>query len=293
MNIRMPLALVGATALAVTTGLVTTAPTATSAAPTKSYAYGLSINGEGKQPYVESTDGSTQTQGTPDFPSDLDPAVSGTIAQLQAGDDFASVRVADLTVGQGLAGLPTELKDGIGQLTQLCTEAVQPATEPTAPVFDGIRENAPTELELADQQDVVAFCTGLLDNEVPALVGVTGLEVQCDGDSGAVTLAGVSLLGADLPLAGEIEPDTKLLAGDAAPLAEAAQVTFNRQTSRGNGAFDVDGMVISLGGGEGEIIVGHTTCGEPLRRETGQAPGGTPRQAEAPTPVRQSVPVTG
>ncbi|HET6694127.1 MAG TPA: hypothetical protein VFG97_07460, partial [Pedococcus sp.] len=58
-----------------------------------------------------------------------------------------------------------------------------------------------------------------------------------------------------------------------------------------NGAFSVDGVVVELGGGQGEIILGHTTCGEPIDRQTGRAP--TPPRAEAPEPVRQSVPVTG
>ncbi len=69
------------------------------------------------------------------------------------------------------------------------------------------------------------------------------------------------------------------------------QITFNRQNQRGNGAYDVDAVVIEVGGGQGEIVLGHTTCGEP--QAVGRAPAPAPRQAPAPKPVRQNVPVTG
>ncbi len=108
-----------------------------------------------------------------------------------------------------------------------------------------------------------------------------------------MTLADTSVLGAPAPepLQGDVPADTKLFTGDAAPLAQLVQVTFNRQTEKPNGAFSVDGIVVELGGGQGEIVLGHTTCGEPINRQTGRAP--TPPRAEAPEPVRQSVPVTG
>ena len=295
MKLRTPLALAGAAAMTITTGLVTTATTSQAAA-TKSFAYGVSINGEGKQPYVESTDGSPQTQGTPEFPTEFSPLLAGTVAALEAGDDFASIRLADLTIGAASDQLPQEVKDGIDQLTELCTQAVGPIEdEALAPILTGIRENAPTEVPLPEDGDVLAFCDGLLDGDLPALLGLTAVEVQCDGDAGRVTVAGVTILGAPVPVAGNIPRDTQLFAGEATPLAEAVQVTFNRQTKRPDGSFSVDGAVISLGGGEGEIILGHTTCGQPLpRRAEGRAPVNKPApQAEAPEPVRQSVPVTG
>ena len=289
MKLRTPATIAGAAALAVTAGLMTAAPQASSAAPTKSFAYGLSINGEGKQPYVESTDGSTQS--TPNAVIPDNPRVSGTVLNLTAGDDAASVTVGDLTVGSAADQLPPEVKKGIGQLTELCTQAVTPAAEQgLKPILDGIRENAPTDLELPSDQDVIDFCNGLLDAEIPALASVTTLDVQCNGDSGTVTVAGVEVLGAPVPLAGEMAPDTKLFSGQAAPLEQAVQVTFNRQTAKPDGTFSVDGVVVSLGGGQGEIVLGHTTCGEPLAEVKGVE---ETRRAPAPEAVRQSVPVTG
>ncbi len=291
MKIRTPLALAGATALAVTAGLVTTATTASSAAPTKSYAYGLSVNGEGKQPYVESTDGSTQTN--PDATLPDNPIVSGEIAKFQAGDDYARIQVANLTIGSATDQLPQEVKSGLGELQQLCEQVVTPAEDQALePILGQIRDNAPTELQLPDQGSIATFCDGLLDDAVPALAAVDTVDIECDGDTGRMSLAGTTILGAPAPepFQGDIPADTKLFAGGAAPLADAIQVTFNRQTQRGNGAFDVDGVVVELGGGQGEIILGHTTCGEPIPQVKGKS-----RTAPAPAPkaVRKSVPVTG
>lgn len=290
MMLRTPLALAGATALAVTTGLVTTA-NPSQAAATKSYAYGVSINGEGKQPYVESTDGSTQTTGGAPIPQN--PLVYGNIAELKAGDDFASVRVANLTVGEATQQLPAELTAELEQLQQICAGLQE---SPSEQLFDGIRENVPTELELPTEDDVVQFCNELLDADLPALAAIDTVDIECNGDSGAVTIAGVSILGAQVPLAGRFTEETDLLAGQASPLAQAVQVTFNRQTARPDGSFTVDGVVVSLGGGQGEIVLGSTTCGEPLPEVKGRArtaPRPAQAPAPAPTPVQQSVPVTG
>ncbi len=290
MRIRTPLAIGAATLAAVTAGVVVTTPqTASSAAPTKSYAWGLSVNGEGQQPYVESTDGSTQTN--PDATLPDNPIVSGEIAKFQAGDDYARIQVANLTIGSALDQLPQEAKDGITELQQLCEQVVTPVEgQALEPILGQIRDNAPTELQLPDEGAVTEFCNGLLDADVPALAAVDTVDIECDGDTGRMSLAGTTILGAPAPepLQGDIPANTKLFAGDAEPLAQAVQVTFNRQTKRPNGAFDVDGVVVELGGGQGEIILGHTTCGEPLPRKAN-----APAPAPAPDPVRRSVPVTG
>lgn len=293
MRIRTPLAVGAATLAMATAGFVaTTTQSASSAAPTKSYAWGLAINGEGKQPYVESTDGSTQTN--PDATLPENPIVSGEIAKFQAGDDYARIQVANLTIGSAIDQLPPEAKEGITELQQLCEQVVTPVEgQALEPILGQIRDNAPTELELPDQGAVTEFCNGLLDEDLPALAAVDTIDIECDGDTGRMSLAGTTILGAPAPepLQGDIPANTKLFAGEASPLAEAIQVTFNRQTQRPNGAFDVDGVVIEVGGGQGEIVLGHTTCGEPLPRPARSNP--TPQQAPAPEPVRQNVPVTG
>lgn len=284
---RTQLALGTAAVVAATAGFVaTTTQSASSAAPTKSYAWGLAVNGEGKQPYVESTDGSTQTD--PDATIPANPALDGDIAVFEAGDNRAAIRVANLRIGSATDQLPQEVKDGVAQLTQACDEIVDPVADGVDPGLQQLRQNAPTELELPDGPAVKQFCQELLDGALPALAEVDTLDVSCEGDSGAVRLAGVSVLGAEVPLAGDVSPNTRLFAGEASPLAQAVQITFNRQTQRPNGAFDVDAVVVELGGGEGEIVLGHTTCGEPLPRQAN-----APAPAPAPEPVRKSVPVTG
>jgi hypothetical protein len=280
------MALAGAAALAVTTGLVTTA-NPSQAAATKSYAYGISVNGEGKQPYVESTDGSTQTNPDASLPDN--PLLSGTIAKFQAGDDYASIRIADLTVGSA-AG---ELAPLFEQLQQLQTACEGLGEAPTEQVFDGIRDNLPTGIQLPTEEQVIDFCNALVDVDLPSVASIGTVDIECDGDSGRVALADTSVLGAPAPepLQGDVPANTKLFTGEAAPLAQALQVTFNRQTAKPNGAFSVDGVVVEAGGGQLEIVLGHTTCGEPL--PAGRAPAQAPAPAPAPDPVRQSVPVTG
>lgn len=292
MKLRTPVALAGAAALAITTGLVTTADPS-SAAATKSYAYGLSINGEGKQPYVESTDGSTQSSGEAAVADN--PVVSGTIAELKAGDDVASVRVANLTIGSGAQQIPADVVTQLNNLKPLCDGLGE---APGEQVLNPIRDGLPTGLELPTEEDVVEFCNGLVDADLPALASVDTVDISCDGDSGAVTIAGLRVLGAELPFAGDdIAPGTTLFDGEAAPLGDAVQVTLNRQTQRPDGAFSVDGVVVSLGGGQGEIVLGHTTCGEPLPAEP-EVKGEErneprPAPAQAPAPVQRDLPVTG
>ena len=289
MRIRTPLA-VGAVTLAMATAgfVATSTQSASSAAPTKSYAWGLAINGEPKQPYVESTDGSTQTNPDASFPADAAPLISGDIVKFQAGDDYANVSIADLQIGSAASELEplfAELQD----LQQAC-EGLGEA--PTEELLNGVRDNLPTGVQLPTEEQVLAFCSQLIDADIASLLAIDTFDVECRGDTGSVTLADTSVLGAPAPepLQGDVPKNTKLFTGEAAPLAQLVQVTFNRQQQRGE-AFDVDGIVIEVGGGQGEIVLGHTTCGEPLPRQAGGNP--EPAQAPAPEPVRQNVPVTG
>lgn len=288
MKLRTPMAMAGVAALAVTTGLVTTA-NPSQAAATKSYAYGISINGEGKQPYIESTDGSTQTD--PDATLPDNPLLTGTIAKFEAGDDYAAIQIADLTVGSA-AGQLQPLFEQLEQLQAACDGLGE---APTEELLDGVRDNLPTGIQLPTEEQVLGFCDALVDTDLPSLASIGTVDIECEGDSGRVALADTTVLGAPAPepLQGDVPANTELFTGPAAPLAQVVQVTFNRQTARPNGAFDVDGVVVELAGGQGEVILGHVTCGEPIPQEAGRAPAPSPRQAPAPTPVQQNVPVTG
>ena len=68
-------------------------------------------------------------------------------------------------------------------------------------------------------------------------------------------------------------------------------MTLNRQTEGPNGAFTVDGLVVSLGGGQAEAVVASTTCGEGIPQAANR--GGEVPTAPAPVPQQGSAPVTG
>ena len=277
-------------ALTTATGLMVATSGATNAAPaTKSSAYGLAIYADGKEefpptPYVESTDGSTQTQGG-EIPEN--PVVYGGVAALSAGNDEASVRVADLTVGEALAELPPELTGPVGELEAACAGLEETPGEQIPPILSELPIGG---VEQPTEEEIVSFCEGLLDEVIPNLAEIKTLDVRCDGDSGSVTVAGVEVLGAEVPFAGEVPEDTTLL-----PAESPVNITLNRQTAGSDGSYTVDGIVATLGPeGEGEIVIGSATCGEPIAAPPGDGGGDpAPPAAPAPTPVAANAPVTG
>ena len=100
--------------------LLIAAPGASSADPTRSSAYGVSVNGGGQEvvppsPTVEITEGSEQSTGG-EIPAEAGPLLAGGLLTLTAGDDKASVVVTDLKIGNLAAELPEELTDQLGQL---------------------------------------------------------------------------------------------------------------------------------------------------------------------------------
>ena len=263
-----------------TVAMVAGAPGASSATPTKSYAYGLSVNGQGKQPYVESTDGTKQSQGG-SIPEN--PLLYGGVVALSAGDDTASVRVANLKVGTALQQLPPQLTGQLDQLQAACQQVVDPASQQIPDILGQLPIGG---VEQPTSDEVVAFCNDLLDGTIPDLAELKALDVKCSGDSGAVTVAGLKVLGAEVPLAGSIPENTDVLPADS-PI----QITLNRQTPHQDGSYTVDGIVATVGpNSEGEIVIGSTTCGVPMAQKTTN-PG--PKPAPKPTPVPTTAPVTG
>jgi hypothetical protein len=140
-----------------------------------------------------------------------------------------------------------------------------------------------------DPEDFDAFC-GLLDAQIASLATIDTLQVACNGDSGNVTVLGASLLGVGVPTNLEdVEPNRKLFPDN--PLID---ITLNRQTEGPRGAFTVDGLVISLGEGQAEAVVGSTTCGEGIPQAAAENTENTEAPtAPAPVPQRGSAPVTG
>jgi hypothetical protein len=285
-----------ATAVAVLAGsaLLVASPGASSADPTRSSAYGVSVDAGGQNavppsPTVESTDGSEHTAGGAGaFPAEAAPLLSGDVLALTAGDDKASVRVTNLKIGNAGASLPPELGQLTAQLGQLKTACGTFAQAPDDGVPD-ILGQLPIPIKQPTADDFGDFCNNLLDADLGSLASLDTLNVECNGDSGTVTVLGASLLGVALPTEDleNVAPDTKLFPDN--PLLD---VTLNRQTKGPRGAFTVDGLVISLGGGQAEAVVGSTTCGEGIPQSARASNPDAPT-APAPTPQQGNAPVTG
>jgi hypothetical protein len=284
MKTRTTAALLSAAAAAT---LIVGAAAPSGAAASKSFAYGFSINGQGKQPYVESTDGSTHTDGG-NFPPDAAPLVKGGILSVTAGDDEASAKIVDLDVLSAVDQFPDEFKNALDNLQAACDGVDQlpldqiPDVLSQLPIGGGV-VSQPTK------DEIVAFCDGLLDSVLPALAHLDLLKAHCHGDTGGTRVAGAQVLGADFPaLKGDVAPNTPLI-----PKNGGIDVLFNRQTHHPDGSFTVDALVISLGGGQGEAVVASATCGKPIittQSTENDPPSGN---APAPSPVHRSLGVTG
>ena len=293
MKLRTKVGLTGI-ALATTAAVLVASPNATSASGTKSFAYGVAIGGQGKQPYAEYPAG--PTKGGADLPDQLGPLASGGVLTVTAGNDQATAKVTNLTLGSAVDQLPDQLKNGISQLSDACTVFDQAGDADQAvnqlndaihqiPGFGGVAD-------LPTMEEASKFCNELLDADIPNLAHVGTLLTECHGDTGSVTLTDVSVLGAKQPvLEGPAPKNQQLLPPQLAP---AAKITLNRQTPHSDGSITVDGLALELGGQEVAVLAS-TTCGIPIdtpkTHKPGRAP--TPPRAPAPKPVHHSVPVTG
>jgi hypothetical protein len=279
-----------ATAVAALTGaaLALSVPGATSAPPTKSSSYGLSVSGGGEQvvpptPYVESTDGSNQTGGgqIPD-----NPLAAGGVVAVTAGNDQASATVTDLTLGAVAAEFPPELREQLTQLQEVCNGAGQLPGEEIPDVLGELPVPLPQQ---PTEDELIEFCNGLFDGDFVNLATVGTLVAACDGDRRTVTIEDVSVLGAPAPdLEGEIAPNTPFL-----PENPLFNLILNRQSEGPNGAQNVAALVAELGGGEGEVVVSSASCGERIAEPVEEDRDPEPPTAPAPTPVTTSAPVTG
>ncbi|MEJ7775728.1 MAG: hypothetical protein WKF72_13065 [Nocardioidaceae bacterium] len=283
---------IAATVVAVMVGsaLLVATPGASSAAPTRSSAYGIAVNAGGQEvvppsPSVESTDGSTQSTGG-EIPPEAGPLLSGGVLELSAGDDEARVSVTNLTIGNLAASLPPELREQLDQLQAACAGLEQAPVEELPDILGEL----PVVVEQPTEEELIEFCNGLLDGDFANLATIDTLQVACTGDIGTVTVLGASALGSGAPLDLEnVEPNTELF-----PDNPLLSVTLNRQSNGPRGGFTVDGLVVSLGEGEAEAVVASTTCGEGIPQAAGDSEEPTePPIAPAPTPQVGSAPVTG
>lgn len=278
-------------ALATATVMMAGVPSASGTHQSRSSAYGVSLGGSPGEPAVEYDGGATRSGGG-NLPAELGPLAAGGVLALTAGDGHATAKVTDLTLGQAVAGLPQELKDGIANLAQACTvfDQAGDADQAIDPLNDAIDQipGIGAVVNLPTTEDASRFCNALLDADIVDLAKVGTLLTECDDKTGSVTLTDVRVLGAEQPaLAGKVPAETQLLPAELAPVAT---VTLNHQTTSGED-FTVEGLRIEVGGHE-VAVVASTTCGGPIAHKPSTTPN-PPPAAPAPTPIQRNVPVTG
>jgi hypothetical protein len=282
----------GITGVALVTAVTMTVgvPSASGDHQSKSSAFGIALGGEVQQPAAEYPAGPRSGGGA--LPAELGPLASGGVLTVTAGNDRATAKITDLTLGAGVAAeLPQELKDGLSQLSQACTVFEQAGGVNAAidPLNEAINQvpGVGTIVDLPTAEAAAEFCNGLLDADILELATVGTLLTECNGDTGGVTLTDVSVLGAEQPvLAGEVPKNTELLPAE---LAEAVSITLNNQYQSADG-FTVEGLRVEIGGEEAAVLAS-TTCGDPIAHQNDNDP--EPEPAPAPTPVERNVPVTG
>ena len=269
--------------------LLVASPGASSADPTRSSAYGVSVNAGGQPavpptPFVESTDGSTKTTGGAEaIPSQAAPLLAGDVLALSAGDDEASVEVTDLEIGNVGDQIPPELKEQFEALQQACEELRGsggsrlpdlgelpiPVPQPSPEDFQRVLRASRRRVRQPRQPRHAAMSSATV-TPVPSRCS----EPACSGYPFRPRTWRTSRRTLEL-FPGQPAPP-----GDAEPSDPGPR-----------GAFTVDGLVISLGEGQAEAVVASTTCGEGIP----QAAGGTTEAPTAPAPIPQqgSAPVTG
>lgn len=282
-------------AIAATALVVVTASMASSDPVSKSSAYGVSVGGTPGQPAIDS-DGTQEQTGGGQLPAQLGPLASGGVLALTAGDDHATAAVTGLTLGSAIGELPPEVKDGLANLTQVCTAVGQggEANQVLTPLNDASNQvpGLGQVVEVPTVEEAATFCTGLLDSDILSLAKVGTLQTQCTDQTGTVTLSDVSVLGApQAALAGEVAPETQLLPPE---LATVAKITLNHQVGSGED-YTVEGLRLEVGGNVVAVLAS-ATCGGPTVEQAAVTKPAKPkktRPAPTPTPVKTSAPVTG
>ena len=285
MKTRKPLAVAGAAALALTAGLVVAA-NPSQAAATKSYAYGVSIGGQDGTPRAEHPGGPSTDGGN--LPGELGPIAAGGVLTVEASNDHAKATVTNLRLGGGMEQLPQELRDGLTQLGDRCDELPD---DPQSPIPD-ILANIPGALKdtIQTPESLREVCEAIGGGDFTQLAQVEVLDAECNGTNREVEIQNARLFGSTTPISdSDVAPNSSLLPEELAPLIK---ITLNKQYTNAKGGSVVEGLVLEVGGQEVAVLAS-ATCGEriPAQSPDGRAP--TPPRAEAPEPVRQSVPVTG
>ena len=256
--------------------LLVAAPGASSADPTRSSAYGVSVNAGGQQavppsPTVESTDGSAQPRGDA-IPPEAGPLLAGGVLELTAGDDKASVEVTDLTIGNVAAELPPELTSSSSSSRQACEQLREaPAEELAGHLRASCRSPWSSPPTAAVSSSSATAPRRRVRQPRHPRHAAGRVQRRHRDRHGARSQCPRVARTARRP--GERRAEHRAVPGQPAPQRDA------EPSDRGaEGRFTVDGLVVSLGGGQAEAVVASTTCGEGIP----QAAGGSSRGADCP-----------
>lgn len=245
------------------------------AAPGPSEAFGVFVTGivDPPRPHVKSTDGTEKSESLVTLPDN--PLLHVAVAEVTAGDSRAAVKLLDVDVLPGVnagqaAAESGQPPDALSGLASVCEQE---------PLPDQLPPDAAALLppQLSDELDPATLCA-FFQSSTPAALSLDAVTIHCVGQKPAIQVAGLAVLGQEIPAPPDPEPNTEI------PLGALGSITFNRQAVT-NGMLTVQGAVIELSG-KPAIILASATCGQPTQEK--QKP-----IAPKPTPVTTNLPVTG
>lgn len=286
--------------LAAVTGLVTfslvaSAPVGT-AAGRPSSAYGISATGQvpvPKTPYAESLTGTRHDSSALELPKN--PLIALRAGNVTAGNNSAAVELFDLTVGPDLLKqikIPPELKDQCANLPATGADAIPIPELPLPDLGLPLPKLSTKDLPVKNLPDLC----NLLLTPPSSLLAIDSVNVYCTGDSGAVDIGSLTLLGQKIAI-----PNTKKTV--TIPAAPLAKITVNEQSKGADGSFTITALTIDLGNGAEVIKLASATCAKPAatpkptptKKPTipqPSEPGNVPA-APVPKPVKTHHAVTG
>jgi hypothetical protein len=278
----------------VTFSLVASAPVGTAASRASS-AYGISASGQvpvPKTPYVESPDGKRRTSSALELPKN--PLLSLRAGNVSVGNDAASVELFDLTVGPDLLKqiqIPPDLKKSCANLPATGADDLPIPELPLPDLGLPLPKLSTKDLPVKNLPDLC----NLLLTPPSSILALDSVNVYCTGDSGAVDIGSLTLLGQKIAI-----PSTKQ--SFTIPAAPLAKITVNEQTKAADGSFTITALTIDLGNGTEVLRLASATCAKPAAPPKPKPthptipqqvePGNVPA-APVPKPVKTHQAVTG
>lgn len=244
------------------------------AAPGPAEAFGVLVTGivEPPQPHVKSTDGTEQSASLATLPDN--PLVSLELAKVTAGNSTASVTLLAVDVLPGVAAGRSAANAGqpqqaLAELASVCDQDPGPEQLPPEAM-----DLLPPQLR--DGLDPDALCGFFASAETPAVLSLDAVTVKCTGAVPEIQVAGLAVLGREIEVPPNPEPNTEV------SLGALGSIVFNRQATS-DGLFTVQGAAVDLAD-QTAVVLASASCGKPTS---------TRSTAPPPTPVTTNLPVTG